>query len=381
MIQYKIYKDVIDTCVCLFCCYELYNMEIINTPYIMLTYSIIDLPFNTTSLKVHHVITAIAALTYIYDTKTMERHDMLYEFLKCEYCTLFLSLKKLINHVSNTFAYFKYTKVCEDLLKICFFLSFVYYRLYKPFDILIQMDSTYLDVGLIYHIGVYSMYVLNLYWFTKMIKKFCRTMEKHIVVRNTDIINLSQYVYFIIPFYNILSIKRISLIIALLDSISVGIYCFFVHMYNADYYKSLVNKTRVNPDLYLYEKISIHLRSYMGLCVVCLSKDIVNDFLLIIISCIFHGYMINKFMIYYYNEFDLQPCVLKHEKIIHKIPIFFDNLCLYLISNHYEKLVVNSFLFIMLFIMIIKPFGKNNHQYMLYPFITNFMITRGINHP
>ena len=81
MIQYKIYKDVIDTCVCLFCCYELYNMEIINTPYIMLTYSIIDLPFNTTSLKVHHVITAIAALTYIYDTKTMERHDMLYEFL------------------------------------------------------------------------------------------------------------------------------------------------------------------------------------------------------------------------------------------------------------------------------------------------------------
>ena len=69
------------------------------------------------------------------------------------------------------------------------------------------MDSTYVDVGLIYHIGVYSMYILNLYWFTKMIKKFCRTMEKHIVVRNTDIINLSQYVYFIIPFYNILSIK------------------------------------------------------------------------------------------------------------------------------------------------------------------------------
>ena len=97
------------------------------------------------------------------------------------------------------------------------------------------MDSTYVDVGLIYHIGVYSMYVLNLYWFTKMIKKFCRTMEKHIVVRNTDIINLSQYVYFIIPFYNILSIKQISLIIALLDSISVGIYCFFVHIYNADY--------------------------------------------------------------------------------------------------------------------------------------------------
>ena len=245
-------------------------MEIINTPYIMLTYSIIDLPFNTTSLKVHHVITAIAALTYIYDTKTIERHDMLYEFLKCEYCTLFLSLKKLINHVPNTFA-FQIYKGAGRFIENLFFPFVCIYRLYKPFDILIQMDSTYVDVGLIYHIGVYSMYIEFILVY-KDDKKICRTIEKHIVVRNTDIINLSQYVYFIIPFYNILSIKQISLIIALLDSISVGIYCFFVHMYNADYYRSLVKKTRVNPDLYLYEKISIHIRSYMGLCVyVCLN--------------------------------------------------------------------------------------------------------------
>ena len=53
----------------------------------------------------------------------------------------------------------------------------------------------------------------------------------------------------------------------------------------------------------------LFIYAVIGLCVVCLSKNTLNNFLLIIISCIFHGYMINKFIIYYYNEFDLQPCI------------------------------------------------------------------------
>lgn len=35
MTKYKIYKYIIDTCVFLYYCYELYNHEIKNMPYIM----------------------------------------------------------------------------------------------------------------------------------------------------------------------------------------------------------------------------------------------------------------------------------------------------------------------------------------------------------
>lgn len=378
MTKYKIYKYIIDTCVFLYYCYELYNHEIKNMPYIMFFHNILDIPFNTTSLKIHHVINAVYASTYIFDIKTNSRKELLYTFLKCEYCTLFLSMKKLTGYISKNLVLKQFF---ERTFEICFFISFVYYRLYKTFNILLDMDSIYKDVGFIYHGGIYIIYILNLYRFTKMIKKICNISEEYIKIRTRDTINIFQYIYFIIPIYNIISIKKITPIIALLDSMAVSIYCFFSHMYISNYYKSLIKKKKVNPHLYLYEKISIHLRSYIGICIVLSCKKISIDFIIIIISWISHSYMINNFIIDYYKEFHLEPHILKHEKMLYKLPIFFDNLCLYLLSNHYEKLVVYTFLFCMIFIMYIKPFGKNNHHELMYQFITNFMITRGINHP
>lgn len=287
-------------------------------------------------------------------------------------------MKKLTGYISKNLVLKQFF---ERTFEICFFISFVYYRLYKTFNILLDMDSIYKDVGFIYHGGIYIIYILNLYRFTKMIKKICNISEEYIKIRTRDTINIFQYIYFIIPIYNIISIKKITPIIALLDSMAVSIYCFFSHMYISNYYKSLIKKKKVNPHLYLYEKISIHLRSYIGICIVLSCKKISIDFIIIIISWISHSYMINNFIIDYYKEFHLEPHILKHEKMLYKLPIFFDNLCLYLLSNHYEKLVVYTFLFCMIFIMYIKPFGKNNHHELMYQFITNFMITRGINHP
>jgi hypothetical protein len=374
MNKYKIYKEVIDICICLYSCYELYNREIINIPYVMFFYSIFDLPFNTTSLKIHHSVTAICALIYIFTEPTQDKHDFLLQFMKCEYSTLFLCLKNLLEYAQNRNLLIT---IAIKSMELVFVVSFFYFRIFNIFDILVNSHE-YLNNNALFYLGTYTLYILNLYWFTKILRKITKILQYYVSINTEQIMYAQQYIYFLVPFYNGIIIASNVSLLYLLDAVATSIYCLFGYVYNNGYYNSLVNKTRMNPHLYLYEKISIHIRSCIGLLSVCLYKCSTIDFILIIISFSSHIYMTKEFYIDYYKEFYEKPGVLKHEKNVYKLPILFDNICLYFFCEPYDKTMVNTILFLFIFITYIQPFGKNEYHYVLYPFIMNYIVIHGL---
>lgn len=373
MSRYKIYKDVTDTCVCLYCCYELYNSKLINAPYVMFFYSILDLPFNTTSLKIHHGVAAICALTYICSESTKAKHDFLLQFMKCEYSTIFLCLNNFLGYIQNKNSIIKMARKSSQ---VAFVVSFFQYRICNIFNILVN-NGEYLNGNIIYHIGTYALYTLNLYWFTKIIRKISKLLHYYISLNITRILYIQQYLYLSVPFYNGVIIGSNVSVSYILYYFATCVYCLFGYMYNNDYYNSLMNKTKVNPHFYLYEKFSIHFRSFVGLFAVSLYKGSKFDFIFVLISFISHIYMLNYFYIDYYKEFHIPPMVLKHEKNVYKLPIVFDNICLYLLCEPYDKHMVNTLLFLLIFITYVQPFGKNNYHCIIYPFIMNYMAIRG----
>lgn len=373
MSRYKIYKDIIDTSVCLYCCYELYNRTVINAPYVMFFYSILDLPFNTTSLKIHHAITAISSLAYICDDISKDKHDCLLQFMQCEYSTVFLCTKKLLENYSNK------TPIINIGIRtsqVAFVITFLYYRLYNQFDILSKMNS--INANYTNQICIHVLYLINIYWLTKIFKKITPIWQFYVPTASHDVYYLTQYMYITIPIYNTLIMTSNVYWSSVLYIISSFINSFSAYIYNVDYYESLTCKQRVNPHLYLYERMSVHVRSHIGLLAVCLYRDVTMDVLFVIFSLVTHVYSMYNFHLDYYREFHLKPHVLKHEKIIYKLPVFFDNLCLYLISGHYEKTVVHTFLYLILFISFVQPFGPNTHHHLFYPFVSNFLVVRGI---
>lgn len=360
--NYELYKKYVDFSVILYCCYEAYTQRLVNSPYILLIYSILDYPFNTTSLKIHHIACVLCSLLYICGEKRDYETQFLLKLLRFEYSTVFLQLHSYFNTVNIGIENHKYV---NQLFFVC---TFTYYRIYNMFTISTTVDMA--ELGIAYCALFCTLYLLNLYWYVKIAHKYARL----IYWTEYDTHFCAQYMYALLPITNVYFYPRYITMLHCIDIMTISFYSSICHFYRRDYYQSLSKKMPVNPHYYFYEKIATHIRSATGLFVVCYVNETLVSYILIIMSFVMHTNMCYYFYIDYYKEFHIPPHVLKHQKMIYKIPVYFDNICLFALCDYYHQIVIVTALITFAFITYVQPFGKNSHHLLFLPFLSNYLI-------
>ena len=236
------------------------------------------------------------------------------------------------------------------------------------FTIGTSMDMA--ELGIAYCVLFCTFYLLNLYWYVKIAQKYARL----IYWTEYDTHFCAQYMYALLPLINVFYYPRYITLLHCIDIISVSIYVSICHFYHSDYYQSLSKKMPVNPHYYFYQKIATHIRSAVGILLVFSINDFFISYIVIIVSFVMHTNMCYHFYVDYYKEFHIPPHVLKHQKMIYKIPVYFDNICLFALCDNYYKIVIVTALITFAFITYVQPFGKNSHHFLFLPFLSNFLI-------
>ena len=268
--------------------------------------------------------------------------------LNTEICNIFYALKKIIP---------KYT-LLYDVNYILFYFTFFKFRIYDFYDIL----HTGTTISLV---GLYMLYVINLYWFVMMNNEVFRKIK----MINTDLINykICAYLHFLnIPLslfmYSNSPSRRYIYDMIGITLLSISTYDYHYNIYN----RILKNKGDFtllldsdNIHLLLKECLFIHFRSYLSILT---NYYHVNTLIYILtVSGIFHMYSFfleNMNAIHICLDDSEINVILDYNKIILCVPVACD--CFLIFMNSPSPiaipfLLVNALLTI---VLIVKPFDK-----------------------
>jgi len=368
-----------------------------NTPeivkcnlYLIAGHCITDLFFCTKDLTIHH-ISCIALsginLYYLLPNPNSEIINNTIVLASCELSTFFLVFNSYLSKKS----------IFYNANQICFIGSFFYTRIYLFSKYLIYNQSLfnilalYLDNPIksgIYYSALYTLYGLNIYWFSIMIKKIVKQCP------NISIINceyMLQYTYFMPVAYALYVYTNHSYnLIKPVFYYDIGgiIYLSYTsHVYHKNLKQRLIkNNSNISFNtietpkdvwLYLHDIIGVNLRS--ALCVVtntlALSKN--NDIsnVLCIAAVSIHTVSTFQYIKYILNTKSFAYITDDNDKEKNKefgqsdiinyligIPIFVDSaIIFYNESNFYNKINCLVITFIIYLVMTIKPFYYMNH--------------------
>ena len=370
-----------------FTCYLYYNLAPVfygndgeyTKPFHMLLpfvglHAVIDFFINKSyDIKFHHFcIFGIMLYDIYYNISLEDRFIFLYPLLKTEISSIFYVLKEWLPKKT----------VLYNINSLLFLVSFIKFRLYDYyyeiiynniyFDIIFQKYSPHnYYLPAISLASCYGLYILNLYWFSIIIKILYKTMVK-IVHINTDIIchQICSYLYFInipLSIYIYMYNPNEKYIF---DIFGIGVLCISSYNYHYDIYTRLYDKTieeytvpnKDNIILCLNDSIAIHLRSFL----VILTNYYNHPYLLYVlcISGIFHissiyQCILNIFTNLYTNNNDKN--FMNIHNIMFIIPISYDVLSVFINSPN-EIAIPYLFVNIAICILfLIEPFYKLTH--------------------
>jgi hypothetical protein len=157
-----------------------YDYEMIKTLYIIGSFSLLDIIFTEKpkDLVLHHVfVLCISKYTYNQLEISHGITMIIYTGLGCEISSIFLALKEIIRSYS-------YTRF-HTLNDMLFLLTFFYFRVYKYGYTLLTCEDvqnvltngTPNDLIKI-NIGVYGLFLLNLYWGRIIVLKIMKKIQK-----------------------------------------------------------------------------------------------------------------------------------------------------------------------------------------------------------
>jgi len=268
--------------------------------------------------------------------------------LNTEIPNIFYTLKKFIP---------KYT-LLYDVNYILFYLTFFKFRIYDFYEILNTGTSICI-------VGLYVLYIINLYCFVKMNNKVFHKIK----MINTYLINCSicTYLHFLnIPLslfmYSYRPSKRYIYDMIGITLLSISTYDYHYNVYNRilknnDEYTVVLDTN--NIQLLLKECLFIHLRSYLS--ILTNYYHVNTSIYILIVSGIFHLYSFfleNINVIHIFLDESQMDVFLDCHKIILGVPVACD--CLLIFMNSPTPiatpfLLVNALLII---VLIVKPFDK-----------------------
>lgn len=167
-----------------------YNYEIIKTLYIIGAFNLIELLFveKNKDIIFHHMC-VLCVSKYVYNQSEISNglSIIIHTGLASEISTLFLVTKDIIKPYNYT--------IYHSINDILFVLSFLYFRVYnfgyvllnEPHVQSVLTNGTINDMIKI-NIGVYGLFLLNLYWtriiLIKICKISCKKIENHYFNKN-----------------------------------------------------------------------------------------------------------------------------------------------------------------------------------------------------
>lgn len=366
---------------------------------IIFTHAITDIFFVNTELAVHHIcIMLFISYKYIYNVES-ESVYFVKELISTEVSTLFYVLvyylkdmKHKLDIVSvNKKSIQKVFHIMETSNLFLFFGSFFYTRIYNYFYTIIMNPNVnvllhdYYDNNIISSIHIYSglfgLYLLNLYWFIVMCKKIYKMLfSKYDSYFSAEWI--LQFFYFLnIPLavyvYSFSSAPYIETQYYILDIMGIVFLSITSYYYHHSNYKGLINegesfnclnKSRVW--YYVTDNFGITLRSFM--CILTKSLIEQSPMFTFLTSVLFIQNVISFSHILYYllneslhnSHYLYNSISSEHSEIINFLigsTIVFDTITISINSSR-ELMIYNCLIvYILVAVMIIKPFYKFNH--------------------
>ena len=162
------------------------NFYVISCSNIVGLMCLIDFYFVKKSDMVMHHILVLSMLHYMNNHNHIEnRIEIVSVILSTEISTIFLTLNNLLENISSFF-------IIKKINKIAFVSTFIYYRIYN-YSYYLIMDKNIHNTFFIYsrnnfefceiYIGLYGLFILNLYWSYLIFKK---TIYKNIYIKTGE---------------------------------------------------------------------------------------------------------------------------------------------------------------------------------------------------
>ena len=188
--------------------YILYNVlfekyhfipNLLLTSYVLLDISI--LPFDKPEMFLHHILCLFTTVPSIFVVDYNIGYNDINNIFLTETSSLFLASNYFLKK-------YKFPKIIYTISNCCFFVTFVYYRVYNYY-INIVLNYNYLNcviiinpiceniVKFLINVSIYGLFALNLYWLTIMLKILYKSFFNHLTIKNCEY--LLQYSY-LLPF-------------------------------------------------------------------------------------------------------------------------------------------------------------------------------------
>lgn len=357
-------------CICSFtvaflssCCLFVYettdDVEILKPlPYIIFGYIFCDLFLIKGDAILHHVFTLIGC----YNTIHYFEKDHYVHFLPLMYTeisTVFLIIKIWMDEYNG-----KKNTILSVLNDLIFISLFVKYRVYGFYN-LIQSPETYVKINEMtsstpnfyltnasFYIGIYGLFIINLYWFLIICKKIYKQVIIGLVpFLNTELVAellLSFPILFYVGYYKyVMYINNYQI----LDLIGISILSFTSAKYHYSKYLYLKSKSNELVEPYSYEKYAMHVRSFLALTTLSLIRETSRTF--IYLSAGYHVIFI-----------------MTTNNANSMIPYLFDTAMI--INYHTDRYELKAELFIITvvigLVLLLKPFYELN-QVLLFLFL------------
>lgn len=365
---------------------DIYILKVL--PYIIFVYLFLDLSIAKGDAILHHIFTLICCYNNIkyFVNDTYHLHFM--PLFNTEISTIFLIIKLWMDgYTGKKSALFNVLSGINDFL----FLSLFFKLRVCEFYGLIQNPETYVLINnnispdlltnVSLYIGLYGLFIVNIYWFSII----CKKLYKKIIIKFVPFINTDRFAEFLLTFT-----FYINFYIAYLKYFMnfnnyhyfdlFGIFVLSIASGNYHYakYKFFKNNSVINVtsnellEPFIYDKYAIHLRSFLAITTLSLIRSTSQKFIFFsigyhvislatlnmnIIKTLFTN---NKIV---YDETENSKKISKKLEVLSTIPCLIDTLMI--ICYHTNKYELKAELIIISLaiglILSIKPFYNLNH--------------------
>lgn len=256
---------------------------------IIFTYLIFDLMFSQTESTIHHIlILLMLTCKQAYGYSDADVNIIIKPFIKTEISTFFLTLKVLYeDNVGDALKKTKIATIASNVNDALFLITFIKTRMWDLLHDTIlnhemhQIIQPYLQDSIIrnahFHTGFYGIYILNLYWFAKILKK----VYKDVVIKTQHVwLNTPAIAEEVLPWTMFLSIvPHLVGTWDLVGTIMLAIASYIYHGRKRDIFRSGKDVLVVNNILvdgmnnavndasteFFFNVSAIHLKSFLSL--------------------------------------------------------------------------------------------------------------------
>jgi len=292
---------------------------------IIFTYLIFDLMFSQTESTIHHIlILLMLTCKQAYGYSDTDVNIIIKPFIKTEISTFFLTLKVLYeDNVNDALKKTRIATIASNVNDALFLITFIKTRMWDLLHDTIlnhemhQIIQPYLQDSIIrnahFHTGFYGIYILNLYWFAKILKK----VYKDVVIKTQHAwLNTPAIAEEVLPWTMFLSANS-HLSWDLVGTIMLAIASYIYHGRKRDIFRSGKDVIIVNNILvdgmnnavndvsteFFFNVAAIHLKSFLSLVAIGSNRGSASA--MIHILCFFASKMYTTQqvqVVYYLNE-------------------------------------------------------------------------------